>query len=123
WRRCNPAPGAPMTDYDRIASAIRFLQSHIREQPTLEQLASHLQLSPFHLQRLFTRWAGTSPKRFLQVLTLELGKQLLDAGWPVLEASNEAGLSSSSRLHGHFIQLDGMTPGEYRQRGSGLLIE
>lgn len=112
-----------MSDYDRIAAAIRFLQARQRAQPTLQQLAAHLQLSPFHLQRLFTRWAGTSPKRFLQVLTLELGKQLLDAGWPVLDASLEAGLSSSSRLHDHFVQLDGMTPGEYRQRGAGLQID
>jgi AraC family transcriptional regulator of adaptative response/methylated-DNA-[protein]-cysteine methyltransferase len=112
-----------MSDYERIAAAIRYLQQQLQAQPTLEQLAAELQLSPFHVQRLFTRWAGTSPKRFLQVLTLELGKQLLDAGWPVLEASAEIGLSSSSRLHDHFVQLEAMTPGEYRRRGEGLLIE
>lgn len=111
-----------MSDYQRITDAIQFLRTHVREQPSLDALAAHLHLSPFHLQRLFTRWAGTSPKRFLQVVTLELGKQLLDAGWPVLDASAEAGLSSPSRLYDHFVQLDAVTPGEYRQRGAGLHI-
>lgn len=111
-----------MSDYERIAAAIRFLLANQRRQPSLADLSAHLALSPFHLQRLFTRWAGTSPKRFLQVLTLELGKQLLDEGWPVLEASAEAGLSSPSRLHDHFVQIEGTTPGEYRRGGEGLRI-
>lgn len=114
---------ARMNDYDRIAKAIHFLRGHVTEQPTLAALAAHLHLSPFHLQRLFTRWAGTSPKRFLQVMTLELGKQLLDDAWPVLEASAAAGLSSPSRLYDHFVQLEGVTPGEYRRRGEGLRID
>lgn len=114
---------ADMTDYERITRAIRFLSGHVTEQPTLTALAAHLHLSPFHLQRLFTRWAGTSPKRFLQVMTLELGKQLLDDAWPVLEASAAAGLSSPSRLYDHFVQLEGVTPGEYRRRGEGLRID
>lgn len=109
-----------MSDYDRIAKAIHFLQQQLPQQPGLDQLAAHLHLSPFHLQRLFTRWAGISPKRFLQVLTLELGKQLLDADWPVLQASQALGLSSASRLHDHFVTLDAVTPGEYRQQGAGL---
>lgn len=109
-----------MSDYARITQAIHFIRTHASTQPTLEDLAAHLRLSPFHLQRLFTRWAGTSPKRFLQVVTLELGKRLLDEGWPVLEASMEAGLSSASRLHDHFVQLEGVTPGEYRARGENL---
>lgn len=112
-----------MTDYERIARAIDFLSGHVTEQPTLAALAAHLHLSPFHLQRLFSRWAGTSPKRFLQVMTLELGKQLLDDAWPVLAASTAAGLSSPSRLYDHFVQLEGVTPGEYRRRGEGLRID
>lgn len=111
-----------MSDYKRITQAIRWLEAHQREQPTLGELAAALGLSPFHLQRLFSRWAGTSPKRFLQVLTLELGKQLLDEGWPVLDASLEAGLGSASRLHDHFVQLEGVTPGEYRRGGEDLRI-
>lgn len=111
-----------MSDYTRITQAIRWLEEHQREQPTLAELAAALGLSPFHLQRLFSRWAGTSPKRFLQVLTLQLGKQLLDEGWPVLDASLEAGLGSASRLHDHFVQLEGVTPGEYRRAGEDLRI-
>lgn len=112
-----------MSDYDRISSAIQFLQQRVSDQPSLDDLAQHLHLSPFHCQRLFARWAGTTPKRFLQVVTLELGKQLLDAGLPVLAASAEVGLSSSSRLHEHFVQIEAVTPGEYKQRGAGLLLQ
>lgn len=111
-----------MSDYERISRAIQFLQQHASEQPSLEALARHLHLSPFHCQRLFTRWAGTTPKRFLQVVTLELGKRLLDAGLPVLDASMAAGLSSGSRLHEHFVQIEAVTPGEYKRRGAGLLL-
>ena len=111
-----------MSDYERIAKAIRFLQEQLPQQPGLNELAAHLHLSPFHMQRLFSRWAGISPKRFLQVLTLELGKQLLDADWPVLQASAALGLSSTSRLHDHFVTLDAVSPGEYRQKGAGLTL-
>ncbi|HHX83473.1 MAG TPA: methylated-DNA--[protein]-cysteine S-methyltransferase [Pseudomonadaceae bacterium] len=111
-----------MSDYERIAKAIHFLQEQLPQQPGLDELATHLHLSPFHLQRLFSRWAGISPKRFLQVLTLELGKQLLDADWPVLQASAALGLSSASRLHDHFVTLDAVSPGEYRRKGAGLTL-
>jgi AraC family transcriptional regulator of adaptative response/methylated-DNA-[protein]-cysteine methyltransferase len=112
-----------MSDYERIARAIDFFQQRLTQQPGLDELAAHLALSPFHCQRLFARWAGTTPKRFLQVLTLELGKHLLDAGLPVLEASHAAGLSSSSRLYDHFVQIEAVTPGEYRAQGAGLQLE
>lgn len=112
-----------MSDYERITRAIAYLNNKVTEQPTLEQLAAYLHLSPFHCQRLFTRWAGTSPKRFLQVLTLELGKNLLDQSYSVLQASDAAGLSSSSRLYDHFVQLEGVTPGQYQTRGQNLTIE
>lgn len=111
-----------LRDYERIARAIDYLNTHVREQPSLEEVAAAVHLSPFHFQRLFARWAGTTPKRFLQVLTLELGKQLLREPISLLEASDAAGLSSTSRLHEHFVQLEAVTPGEYKARGQGLDI-
>lgn len=114
----NKAP----SDYDRIARAIVYVQQNVTAQPSLDELARHVNLSPYHFQRLFTRWAGTTPKRFLQVLTLELGKRLLDQQLSVLEAADAAGLSSASRLHDHFVQLEAVTPGEYKSKGAGLTI-
>lgn len=111
-----------MSDYERIAKAISYIQENVGSQPELEDIARHINLSPYHFQRLFKDWAGTTPKRFLQVLTLELGKQLLDQQHSVFEASEEIGLSSASRLHDHFVQLEAMTPGEYKNKGSGLEI-
>ncbi len=111
-----------MSDYQRIATAIRFITQHAREQPALEDIAAAVNLSPFHFQRLFSQWAGTSPKRFLQVLTLERGKFLLRQQLPLLEAADELGLSGSSRLHDHFVQLEAVTPGEYQRAGAGLTI-
>lgn len=109
-------------DYDRVATAIAYLNEHVREQPSLDEVAAHVGLSPFHFQRLFGRWAGVTPKRFLQALTLELGKEILDESRPLLEVTDAVGLSSSSRLHDHFVRLEAMTPGEYRSDGSGLRI-
>lgn len=112
-----------MSDYERIAKAIAYLRDNVTAQPSLDELAAHIHLSPFHFQRLFSRWAGTTPKRFLQVLTLELGKKLLDESGSLLEVSDKLGLSSSSRLHDHFVQLEAVTPGEYRAKGKDLVIE
>ena len=112
-----------MSDYDRIAQAISFITCRIDRQPTLDEIAAHVHLSPFHIQRLFSRWAGTTPKRFLQVLTLERVKQLLQESVPLLEVSDSVGLSSSSRLYDHFVQLEAVTPGEYKTGGMGLTIE
>jgi AraC family transcriptional regulator of adaptative response/methylated-DNA-[protein]-cysteine methyltransferase len=111
-----------MSDYDRIAKAIAFIAQNVAAQPTLDEIAAHVALSPFHFQRLFSRWAGTTPKRFLQVLTLELGKSLLAESRSLLEVTDELGLSSTSRLHDHFVQLEAVTPGEYRGRGKDLAI-
>lgn len=111
-----------MSDYQRIATAIRFITEHARQQPSLDDIAAAVNLSPFHFQRLFSQWAGTSPKRFLQVLTLERGKFLLRQQLPLLEAADELGLSGSSRLHDHFVQLEAVTPGEYQRGGAGLAI-
>lgn len=112
-----------MSDYERIAAAIEFICTRIKSQPTLPEIAAHSQLSPFHFQRLFCRWAGVTPKRFLQVLTLERAKQLLRESRPLLDVADTLGLSSGSRLYDHFVQLEAVTPGEYKQRGAGLVIE
>jgi AraC family transcriptional regulator of adaptative response/methylated-DNA-[protein]-cysteine methyltransferase len=112
-----------MSDYDRIAEAISYISTRLQSQPTLNEIAAHLHLSPFHFQRLFCRWAGVTPKRFLQVLTLERAKQLLSESKPLLEVSDSLGLSSGSRLYDHFVHLEAVTPGEYKMGGVGLTIE
>jgi len=111
-----------VSDYDRIAQAIAFITSRVHGQPTLTDIAKHLNMSPYHFQRLFCRWAGVTPKRFLQVLTLERAKQLLNESKPLLEVSHALGLSSGSRLYDHFVQLEAVTPGEYKKGGVGLTI-
>jgi len=110
------------SDYERIEKAILFLQDHVCDQPALEEVAEHLHLSPYHFQRLFKRWAGISPKRFLQFLTLDYAKQLLRENRNNLETTYRAGLSSPSRLHDLFVAVDAVTPGEYKAHGSGLEI-
>ncbi|MDP1924823.1 MAG: methylated-DNA--[protein]-cysteine S-methyltransferase [Thiobacillus sp.] len=112
-----------MSDYDRIAEAISFIVNRVDSQPSLQEIAQHLHLSPFHFQRLFSRWAGVTPKRFLQVLTLERAKQLLSESKPLLEVSDTLGLSSGSRLYDHFVHLEAVTPGEYKMGGTGLALE
>ena len=112
-----------MSDYDRVAQAISFIVNQVNNQPTLNEIAAHIHLSPFHFQRLFCRWAGVTPKRFLQVLTLERAKQLLSESKPVLEVADALGLSSGSRLYDHFVHLEAITPGEYKMGGVGLTIE
>lgn len=112
-----------MSDYDRIAKAIDYITAHAGAQPELDEIAAHVHLSPYHFQRLFSRWAGVTPKRFLQVLTLERAKSLLDGSdLPLLEVADAVGLSSSSRLYDHFVQLEGVTPAQYRRVGRGLSI-
>ncbi|MDP1539456.1 MAG: methylated-DNA--[protein]-cysteine S-methyltransferase [Moraxellaceae bacterium] len=112
-----------MSDYDRIANAMAYLVDKAADQPSLEEIAAHVHLSPYHFQRLFCRWAGTTPKRFLQALTLERSKALLDNSHSLLDVSHELGLSGSSRLHDHFVQLEAVTPGEYKDRGKQLKIQ
>lgn len=106
-------------DYQRIAQAIHYLHGNASRQPELEELAAYLRLSPAHCQRLFKRWAGISPKRFVQFLTLEHAKRLLGEGATTLDAAYASGLSSGSRLHDHFVNLEAMTPGQYQRRRSG----
>lgn len=109
-------------DYRRVEKAIRLLEDRFREQPTLEDLADHLKLSPCHVQRLFKRWAGVSPKRFLQYVTLEHAKRLLRGSDTVLQASWGAGLSGPGRLHDLAVTLEGVTPGELRSGGEGVSL-
>lgn len=110
-------------DYDRISCAIAFMVAHMVEQPSLDAIAAHVGLSPFHFQRLFSRWAGVTPKRFLQVLTVERAKTLLRESIPLLEVSDAVGLSSGSRLYDHFVQLEAVTPGQFKEAGNGLVID
>ena len=111
------------TDYDRIERAITFLDEHSREQPSLSRVASEVGLSESHLQRLFTRWAGISPKRFLQFQTVAHARSLLTESRSLLDATYESGLSSAGRLHDLFVSIDAVTPGEYKHAGVGLTIE
>jgi AraC family transcriptional regulator of adaptative response/methylated-DNA-[protein]-cysteine methyltransferase len=109
-------------DYKRVESAIRYLERHATAQPDLETLACHVGLSESHFQRLFRRWAGISPKRFLQFLTLSHAKCLLAESRPVLDTALEAGLSGPGRLHDLFVTYEAMTPGSFKRRGEGLEI-
>jgi AraC family transcriptional regulator of adaptative response/methylated-DNA-[protein]-cysteine methyltransferase len=109
-------------DYARVERAIRFLVAHRREQPSLARVAAAVGLSEFHFQRMFERWAGVSPKRFSQLLTLEEGKRLLRETRSLLETSLELGLSGPSRLHDLFLAIERMTPGEYKSAARGLTI-
>ena len=109
-------------DYERVAQAIRYISENRRQQPGLEELASYMHISPFHLQRLFTRWVGISPKRFLQFLTKEHAKAILAGSGDVLTAEYESGLSGPGRLHDLIVASEALTPGEYKLRGAGLTI-
>jgi AraC family transcriptional regulator of adaptative response/methylated-DNA-[protein]-cysteine methyltransferase len=111
-----------MDDYRRIEEALEFLQDNVDEQPDLDRVAARIGLSPFHFQRLFTRWAGVSPKKFLQHLSLGRAKACLAGAGSVLDASFEAGLSGPGRLHDLFVAHEAVTPGEFKRRGAGLEI-
>jgi len=111
-----------MTDYERIEKIIRYLNEHYREQPDLRTLANAAGLSEHHFHRLFTRWAGVTPKDFLQYLTAKHAKGLLLRSRSVLDASLESGLSGPGRLHDLLITLEGVTPGEFKARGEGIEI-
>ncbi len=111
-----------LRDYQRIAVAIRFIDQSIDHQPSLEEIALAAGVSVPHCQRLFRRWAGVSPKRFLEFLTVKHAKRLLDQSGSVLDTSLQLGLSSPSRLHDQFVSIEAVTPGEYRSGGDGLEI-
>ncbi len=115
-------PIANSQTYGQIAKAIAFIREHHREQPNLATIADHVNLSEYHFQRLFTSWAGISPKRFLQYLTLEYAKSKIAETKSLLEITLESGLSSPGRLHDLFVQLEAMTPGEFKAAGAGLQV-
>ena len=112
-----------VTDYERIERAIRYLEVNYREQPNLKHLARAAGLSEFHFQRLFRRWAGVSPKRFVQYLTANHATRLLRASRSSLEAAHEAGLSGGGRLHDLLVNIHAVTPGELKRAGAGLTIQ
>ena len=109
-------------DYRRVARAIEYIRTRKSSQPTLAEVAAAVNLSEYHLQRLFGRWAGISPKRFLQVLTLQHARELLDQSADILSASHAVGMSGSGRLHDLFINLEAVSPGEYKSKGEGIEI-
>lgn len=109
-------------DYARIEQVINYLEKNASHQPSLSEIAASIHLSEYHFQRLFTRWVGISPKRFLQFLTKENAKQMLAKSASILEAAYGVGLSSPGRLHDLFITWEAVTPGEFKQRGAGLTI-
>ncbi len=110
-------------DYQRVERAILFIEKNFRRQPALEEIAASIPLSEHHFQRLFSRWVGISPKRFLQFLTKEYAKKLLEKSSNLLEVTYETGLSSPGRLHELFVTCEAMTPGEYKSEGEGLTVQ
>jgi len=111
-----------LVDYRRIEEAIAFIKENQDSQPTLEEIANHVHLSPYHFQRLFTRWAGISPKKFLQYLTIQYARKILDKNQSLAKVAQDAGLSGPGRLHDLFVGIEGMTPEQYRRSGSGLTL-
>lgn len=110
-------------NYARIADAIRFIADNRREQPRLEAIAQSVNMSPFHFQRIFQEWVGISPKHFLQYLNIEYAKRILqETRISLLDTAYEVGLSGTSRLYDLFVNIEGMTPGEYRNGGENLAI-
>jgi AraC family transcriptional regulator of adaptative response/methylated-DNA-[protein]-cysteine methyltransferase len=111
-----------VNDYKLVEQAIRFLDANARRQPELREVAASVGLSEFHFQRLFQRWAGISPKRFLQFQTAQEAKRVLRQAGDLLDASYHAGLSGPGRLHDLIVNVEGVTPGEYKRGGAGLVI-
>jgi len=112
----------PHLNYARIAKAIAYIQANFRQQPTLEDIAAHIHVSPFHFQRLFLEWAGTTPKKFLQYISLQHAKKVLKDSNSTETATFKTGLSSPSRLHELFVKIESMTPAEYKNGGASLQI-
>ena len=111
------------TNYDRVEEAIEYINTHFKSQPGLDEVAERIHLSPYHFQRLFTDWAGVSPKKFLQYISIEHAKNILKEGKASLfDVAFETGLSGTGRLHDLFINIEGMTPGEYKNGGENLSI-
>ena len=121
-KKTSDAQTQAMRDYKRVESAIRYLQANYRRQPELAEIAAAVHVSPYHFQRLFTRWAGVSPKRFLQCLTIEHAKSMLVDSENLLDTALDAGLSGPGRLHDLFTTFEAMTPGEFKKKGEGVTL-
>ncbi len=112
-----------LINYTRIAEAIEYIRQNYKQQPTLDEIAEKIHLSPFHFQRIFTEWAGVSPKKFLQYISLQHAKQILnDSASTIFKTAQNTGLSSTGRLHDLFVNIEGMTPAEYKNKGENLSI-
>ncbi len=109
-------------DYQRMEAILEWLVENFESQPPLEIIAARAGLTPYHFQRMFSRWVGLSPKKFVQFLSLEHAKRCLDASESVLDTAFSTGLSGAGRLHDLFVTLEAVTPGQYKQRGLGLTI-
>ena len=110
-------------DYHRIADAIHFIKDNFREQPSLDEVAKHVNVSPGHFQKMFSDWAGVSPKKFLQYLSIEYAKEMLkEKQLTLFDAAFETGWSGTGRLHDLFMTIEGMTPGEFKNGGEALKI-
>ena len=115
--------GQSERDYARIERAIHFITGHYRDAPSLDDIAAAAHVSPYHFQRIFTRWAGISPKKFMQFITINHARAALrQPGNSVTAAAYDAGLSGSGRLHDLFVSIEAMTPGAFRRGGAGLTI-
>lgn len=117
-----PPPPGEAFDYDLVRAAIEFLTADWQSQPGLTELARHLGVNETHCQKLFKRWCGLSPKEFVQSITVDRARQLLDGAASVLETAHEVGLSGGGRLHDLFVSHEAMTPGDYKRRGEGIEI-
>jgi AraC family transcriptional regulator, regulatory protein of adaptative response / methylated-DNA-[protein]-cysteine methyltransferase len=117
-----PSRRAPLSDYEAVRRAVEFISRHWRDQPSLDQIAEAVGMPALSLQRLFTRWAGLSPKAFVQALTLDHARALLADSASVLDATYEVGLSGPGRLHDLFVTHEAMTPGAFKARGEGIEI-
>lgn len=110
-------------NYTRIAEAIEYIQQNYTEQPSLEEIAKKVHLSPYHFQKMFKEWAGVSPKKFLQFISIQHAKKILNNSQTTLfETAYKTGLSGTGRLHDLFVKIEGMTPGEYKNKGESLTI-
>ncbi len=120
--KANRSASANRSDYGLVRRAIRFLSENWQEQPELDRLAAHLELSQSQAQKVFKRWCGLSPKEFVQSITLDHARRLLEGSASVLETAHEVGLSGGSRLHDLFVTYEAITPGDVKRRGEGLDI-
>jgi AraC family transcriptional regulator of adaptative response/methylated-DNA-[protein]-cysteine methyltransferase len=112
-----------MSDYQRIAAAISYIRNNSGVQPSLDMVARHVHLSPFHFQRIFKEWAGVSPKKFLQYVSVHHARQLLQKDRTIADVSFETGFSGTGRLHDLFVSIEAMTPGEFKNGGQALVID